>query len=468
MISGIGSPVLVAEAFRSGASDFLPKPLDHSDLLQAIEKLIPRRSVSPARSNDPLPPSQRLVFLSSSPEMRRLTAAIELVAASDVPVVLHGESGVGKEVLARHLHERSRRAGKPFLKLNCAALPSELLESELFGYERGAFTGAIKNKPGTFELANGGTLLLDEIGDMDIRLQAKLLHVLQDQEFQRLGAKETVRVDVRVLAATHCNLEQCIREGRFRQDLYYRLNVITMRVPPLRQRRDEILPLAEFFLCKHGPASALSLLTPFLRQALVAHNWPGNIRELENTMRRLLVLRDPEALATELLEQSGQQPPQPLPHAALPPSEATGGPGQAPSILVHARDAEKKAEAGAIAQVLEEVHWNRRLAAKRLNVGYKALLYKIEKYRLKGPGSARDTPPGEDESCPAPPLEDIRRTREQAEREVVVSVLEAAGWNRRRAAAMLNVTYKALLCRMARLGIRRTNISAGRYHRVAS
>ena len=178
---------------------------------------------------------------------------LDQVGSSEVPVLLQGETGVGKEVLARQIHACSRRAKKPFLKLNCAALPSELVESELFGYERGAFTGAFRNNPGKFELADGGTLLLDEIGDMDFKLQSKLLQVLQDGEFLRLGSKEICRVDVRVIAATHCDLDQAISDGRFREDLYYRLNVIRIEVPPLRDRGEEILSLAQFFLKKHTP-----------------------------------------------------------------------------------------------------------------------------------------------------------------------------------------------------------------------
>jgi transcriptional regulator with PAS, ATPase and Fis domain len=223
-------------------------------------------------------------------------------AAWNVPVVLRGESGVGKEVLARELHLLSPRSEKEFVKINCVALPSELLESELFGYERGAFTGAFKAKPGKFEMADGGTILLDEIGDMDLKLQAKLLQVLQDGEFHRLGGKEPVRVDVRVLVATHRDLEKSIEEGTFREDLYYRLNVVSIEVPPLRERKDEILPLAQHFLEKHSPPHANPLqLTDELRLAFLEHDWPGNVRELENAVRRYLVFEDAPRLARQLL-----------------------------------------------------------------------------------------------------------------------------------------------------------------------
>jgi transcriptional regulator with PAS, ATPase and Fis domain len=246
--------------------------------------------------------------LTTAVRVKAIDPILKQIGSSEVPVLIQGETGVGKEVIARQLCAQSARANKGFLKLNCAALPSELIESELFGYERGAFTGAFQKKPGMFELADGGTILLDEIGDMDFRLQAKLLQVLQDQEFQRLGGKETIRVDVRVIAATHCDLEKAIIEGRFREDLYYRLNVVTIRVPPLRERPDEILTLAEFFLRKHGRPGALSLpITPALHQAMIAYYWPGNIRELENVMRKYIVFRDADLIVDDLRARAMRQ-----------------------------------------------------------------------------------------------------------------------------------------------------------------
>jgi two-component system response regulator AtoC len=204
---------------------------------------------------------------------------------------------------------RSPRAHQGFFKLNCAALPSELVESELFGYERGAFTGAYQKKAGMFEVANRGTIFLDEIGDMDVCLQSKLLQVLQDQQFHRIGGKETISVDVRVLAATHRNLQKAIADQTFRADLYYRLNVVDLVLPPLRERMEDIVPLAEFFLAKHGPeAIHESLLTRELKEALNNHWWPGNVRELENIIRRLLVFRDPELMARELNSNTRPKP----------------------------------------------------------------------------------------------------------------------------------------------------------------
>ena len=302
------------------------------------------------------------------------------VGPSDTPVLIQGETGVGKEVLARQLHAQSRRAHKPFFKLNCAALPSELVESELFGYERGAFTGAFQRKPGMFELADGGTLLLDEIGDMDFKLQAKLLQVLQDHEFQRLGGKETVRVDVRVIAATHNDLEQSIALGKFRQDLYYRLNVVGLYVPPLRDRKDDILPLAKILLEKHAPSGANRLeITPQLQQALLLHDWPGNVRELENVIRKLIVLRDPQLISRDLTERATRK--------SLTTVPSIGGtmetvPVSAP-ILEQVRRAKHQAETEAILAALTSTQWNRKKAASLLKIDYKALLYKMKKLGIE-------------------------------------------------------------------------------------
>src|SRR5690349_1466528 len=301
MLSGASSPLKVVEAMKSGATDFIPKPVSHDDLCTAIEKALgvngSTNGHAPHIMDDP--PSLRAeAGLSAAVRVKAVEPLLKQIGGAEVPVLIQGETGVGKEVIARQLCAQSPRANKIFLKLNCAALPSELVESELFGYERGAFTGAFQKKPGMFEMADGGTILLDEIGDMDFKLQAKLLQVLQDQEFQRLGGKETIRVDVRVISATHCDLEKSIAEGRFREDLYYRLNVVMIPAPPLRERTDEILTLAEFFLIKHArPGMEPLTVTPALHQALIAHYWPGNIRELENVMRKYLVIRDADMIA---------------------------------------------------------------------------------------------------------------------------------------------------------------------------
>ena len=243
MLSGASSTLNVVTAMKRGATDFLAKPVAHEDLREVLRRAIEAKDAvhgAPPRSPKPFPD----VLLGTNPRMKDLQVVVGQIGWSEVPVLIQGETGSGKEVLARELHAQSPRANRPFLKLNCAALPSELVESELFGYERGAFTGAFQRKAGKFEIAEGGTILLDEIGDMDVRLQAKLLQVLQDHEFQRIGGKETIKVDVRIMAATHRDLEKAILEGSFREDLYYRLNVINLKVPPLRDRREDIVPLA--------------------------------------------------------------------------------------------------------------------------------------------------------------------------------------------------------------------------------
>lgn len=319
-------------------------------------------------------------FLCLNRQMQAIRASLIHLAAYNVPIVFYGETGVGKEVLAREVHALSPRATRPFLKLNCAALPSELLESELLGYERGAFTGALKSKPGKFELADGGTLLMDEIGDMDVRLQAKLLHVLQDSEFQRLGGTDTIRVNVRVLAATHRDLQKEITAERFREDLYYRLNVVKILVPPLRERRDEILPFGRFFLAKHCPPGIQAPeIGEALEAALLAYRWPGNVRELENVMRKFLVFQDAELIVDELTGEPGSQ--------ALLETQASGGSGRngkQMGTLHQVAEARSKAETEAILSVLNRVHWNRKKAAAILDIEYKGLLYKMKKLGING------------------------------------------------------------------------------------
>jgi two-component system response regulator AtoC len=310
-----------------------------------------------------------------SPAMRALRAKIEQVADTTATVLIRGESGVGKELAAKALHFASPRAARPFVKVNCAALPAELLESELFGHEKGAFTGAYRRKPGKFEIASGGSILLDEIGDMPLPLQAKLLHVLQDHEFARVGGAELVRVDLRVMAATNRDLEEAVRRGQFREDLYYRLKVITLRVPPLRERRDEVPALARAFVERFNAefGRQMALGAESMRR-LSAYDWPGNVRELENMMKRVVALQSEEMLIEEL---DGV--------AAPPPSRAalSAEPGTRPLTLRQlARQAAVEAQREAIRDVLDRVHWNRAEAARLLNISYKALLYKMDQCGL--------------------------------------------------------------------------------------
>ena len=377
MLSGLAAPIKIVEAMKIGATDFLAKPVNHEHLRQALRKAIDvgRQMESPAAPAAP-PPTSALdrMFYGSHSEMRDIRAVIRKIADSDCPVIIQGETGSGKEMLAREVHHQSPRSSKPFLKLNCAAVPSDLMESELFGYERGAFTGAYQRKAGIFELADGGTLLLDEIGDMDLRLQAKLLQVLQDQEFRRLGGRETVHVEVRIIAATHRNLEQAMLENTFREDLFYRLNVFCFHLPPLRRRGEDILEIAKFLLQKYSVADEPErLLTPRLLATFSDYDWPGNIRELENVVRRLLVLRDPELIAAELASARDRRKPTP---AEQIPDRAS------PLILEQVRQHNDKNETAAILTALESTRWNRKQAAALLKIDYKALLYRMKKLNI--------------------------------------------------------------------------------------
>jgi two-component system response regulator AtoC len=376
MISGAASTMNAVAAFRHGASDFLGKPFSSEELRASLARALqskPRAEKATGPSSNGSNDSPR-VLGGLNPQMREIAAVISQISRSEAPVLIQGETGTGKEVLAREIHSRSQRAGKQFLKLNCAALPSELVESELFGYERGAFTGALQRKPGMFELADGGTILLDEIGDMDVRLQAKLLQVLQDHEFQRIGGKELVRVNVRVMAATHRDLERAIVDGSFREDLYYRLNVICFFLPPLRERREDVMLLAEALLKKHtAPSDRPEQLTPELKNTLTSYDWPGNIRELENVIRKLVILRNPEIVIRDLrdkIRRSG---------AGTRQSHVSGAKAEDSPILERVTKVKQQAEKQAIVDALNATHWNRKQAATLLQIDYKALLYKMKR-----------------------------------------------------------------------------------------
>jgi two-component system response regulator AtoC len=390
----------VVRAMKLGATDYLPKPFDPAELDLVLRRALAgsarRVPEAPARAvpePDAAEPDGLLPVLSGA--MDRVWELVERIADTDVPVLLVGESGVGKDVIARRIHASSRRADRPFVKINCAALPGELLESELFGHEKGAFTGAYAEKPGKFELAHEGTIFLDEIGEMDPRLQAKLLQVLQDEEFYRVGGKRPVRVDSRVVTATNRNLELAIRQGTFREDLFYRLNVVTIRVPPLRERKEEIGPLVRHFVEKYRRRyrGGIEEIPPEVMERFHAYDWPGNVRELENLVRRLVVLRDPAMVLGELAAARAALPGGAQNTAAntvRPDGVAAlhaGLPDDAPLKEV-ARRAARIAEREAILRALMRTGWNKRKAAKRLQVSYKALLYKIRDCGIVDP---RDT-----------------------------------------------------------------------------
>jgi two-component system, NtrC family, response regulator AtoC len=365
-------------ATRMGAVDIVPKPFTRTDIESAVQECLKQ-----ARSNDDtsdVPLDESTSFVRSSKCMRDIESQCALVARTDIPVLILGESGTGKEVAASLIHQMSVRKRRPFLKVNCAAMPAELLESELFGYEQGAFTGAINSKPGQFEVCNHGTILLDEIGEIPYALQAKLLQVLQDGTFSRLGSRSTVQVDVRVIAATNIVMKTAIAQKLFRHDLYYRLNGFTITMPPLRERRDEIALLSDHFMRKFAAQYGREplLLSPELMQALKSHSWPGNVRELENTIKRYLVLGDEQDVIDEL---------SPVQRSVLYVLEDGSRGNRSLKHIVH--DLKGSTESTAIAQSLQNTGWNRRTAADDLQISYKALLNKIKQYNLRPP---RKTP----------------------------------------------------------------------------
>jgi two-component system, NtrC family, response regulator AtoC len=388
MLSCIGETRTIVEAMRSGATDYLNKPFEEAELEIAILKALDRKKLVEENKllreqNETLTEDYR--FVASNPKMVRIKELINQIAHTDVTVFIQGESGVGKEIVAREIHRGSTRTDKPFVKVNCAALPSELLESELFGYERGAFTGAFRLKQGKFELANFGTLFLDEIGDMAPVLQAKLLHVLQDNEYSRLGGKKNVVVDVRILAATNQNLEEAMREGRFREDLFYRLNVVNVTIPPLRERPEEIPLLCDHFLRKHNRKynSSLLIVPPAVLDQMMDYDWPGNIRELENVIKRLVILGNEQQIIDELalkIETRKKSEKSVLDTPQVEPASDDGG---NVSLKHMSRNLTSTAEKEVILRALQQTQWNRKQAATMLNVSYKTLLNKIRKLDIK-------------------------------------------------------------------------------------
>jgi two-component system response regulator AtoC len=414
MLSGRNQASIIVEAVQAGATDYVVKPDDPEGLGEvaldvAIKNAIEKnRLVSELRElRQQVSDKEDQAVWGASDGMRRITTVIEQVGDSDVAVLLRGESGVGKELVSRTLHQQSTRRSQPFVKVNCAALPAELLESELFGHEKGAFTGAATTRIGKFEQADRGTLMLDEIGELPLALQAKLLHVLQDGEFTRLGSNKRVQVDVRIVAATNRDLEKMMTAGTFREDLYYRLRVIELTVPPLRERRDEIPTLVESFILRYArkyrrPAPRLSAN---LRQQFMEYDWPGNIRELENMIKRLVILQD-EQIAVAEIERSRRRGPDvaasmptdvsPTTPPVVTDSAASSEPSDATepatdtipsavavdtssgSLASVARAAALTAERALITQTLNQVHWNRRKASQILGVSYKTLLNKIK------------------------------------------------------------------------------------------
>jgi two-component system response regulator AtoC len=396
VLSANRDPEAIFRASRQGADDYLSKPLDPKELDARLNKVLDNQRLysGPAHLREPVrqQPDFSMLF-GTSPKMIEVKMTIEQVADTTATVLIRGESGTGKEVVSRMIHAESSRCDKPFVKVNCAAIPHELLESELFGYEAGAFTGANRQKLGKFEQANGGTIFLDEVSEMHPALQAKLLHVLQDHEFSRLGGKRDIQVDVRVLAATNKLLERAVEEGVFREDLFYRLNVVTIHIPPLRERREEIPVFLDFFLNKYSEQYGKHppQFSEFAVGRIMEYSWPGNIRELENLVKRYVIVGNEAQIIREL---ATHKPIVSSVGAPISTAEtAMAGPAivspahnngsnvaefEMPSLLEIGRRAAMQAEREAIERVLAQTRWNRRQAAKILKISYKALLNKLK------------------------------------------------------------------------------------------
>jgi two-component system, NtrC family, response regulator AtoC len=385
MVSCVNDASKVVQAIKLGASDYVTKPFESSQLQGAIRRALGSESSAKTKAASYTVKDTTVVedleddlfFLAASPVMKQIRAQVAIIARVDVPVLLLGESGVGKEILARLIHKTSMRSHRPLLKVNCAALPADLLESELFGYEAGAFTGAVRSKPGKFELCHKGTILLDEIGEMSAPLQAKLLHVLQDGQFSRLGGRSNVSVDVRILAATNIDVQKAIANRTLREDLYYRLNAFTMNIPPLRDRREEIPILMKYFMNRLAEnfGKAPLALSDKLVQECLAYHWPGNLRELGNFVKRYLVLED-EKLAIEEIHLKRKDN---LASENILEGHASG------DLKALVRSLKDDAECKEIQKALDSANWNRKVAAANLNISYKALLYKIKQHGLYPP-----------------------------------------------------------------------------------
>ena len=317
-------------------------------------------------------------FVAASPSMLEIEKMARRVATSDATILITGESGTGKEVLARYIHRQGNRIRAPFVKVNCAALPDHLLESEIFGYEKGAFTDASSRKAGRFEVAAGGIIFLDEISEMSLGLQAKLLQVLESKSFHRLGGLEEIEVDVQIVAATNRDIEEAVAAGRFREDLYYRLRVIDLHLPPLRERREDIPRLVNYFLCRLSRhySQPVPTLSPALLARVQEAPWPGNVRELENALRRVVILGEERVLLDELSKGNGKAKPSAA--SAAPPEEEERTLPANLDLKEIARAAARSAERDAILAALEQTRWNRSQAARRLGVSYKTLLSKMK------------------------------------------------------------------------------------------
>lgn len=372
MITAHGTIDTAIKSMKEGAFDYITKPFDIDELIMQAEKAMEmgrlkdevkylRNQVDESTGN--------IEYTSNNPQMEQIYSLIDQIAQSDATVLVTGESGTGKEVVARLLHKKSTRAKKAFIPINCAALPENLLESELFGYEKGAFTGAVSRKLGRFELAQGGTIFLDEIGEMSLNMQVKLLRVLQEKEIQRVGGNVSIKIDARIIAATNKNLSEAIAEGKFREDLYYRLNVVPIELPPLRQRTEDIEKLADKFIKKYDKEGRIKGILPDTMELLKAYKWPGNIRELENVIERIVILNRGPFITTDF-----------IPKEILKISD-----DEQNNIIYFPREgiSLEKLEKDLILRALKIANENQTKAAELLDITRSALIYRMQKHEIK-------------------------------------------------------------------------------------
>lgn len=389
MLSGHDDTHYVVESIQNGAAGFIKKPFDVKEVEIQINSILEKSRLKRKVTNletELRARSECDSFVGDSHKVIQVKNLIEQVAGSELTVLIRGESGTGKEIVARMIHNISGRNEESFTKVNCAAIPRDLLEAELFGYEKGAFTGAHKTKPGRFEVANKGTMFLDEIGDMPLELQSKLLQVLEQQEFVRVGGINTIHVDVRIICATNRNLEDAIGQRKFRDDLFYRLNEITISLPPLRERSEDVSLLANHFIEKYNKLyqREVAILSQSALEQLTTAPWPGNVRQLENLIKQVVV-RGEESIIGDLLAAqistsggiASNNNPTPSQIAVASPATETNY-----SLKKRVADAVGREEKALISEVLSRTNWNRRKAAEILKISYRSLLYKIKAYGL--------------------------------------------------------------------------------------
>ncbi len=409
MVSGQGDVEEVVRAMKDGASDYIKKPFRGEELLLKIQMVLEtsqaKWELEELKSKSRTEDEYKLLF-SLSDRMSKVQAIVDQVANTDITVLITGESGTGKELVAKSLHKTSERAKEPFIKVNCAALPRELLESELFGFERGAFTGAHRRKYGRFEMAQNGTIFLDEISEMHQDLQSKLLHVLQEKQFFRIGGEKEIKVNCRIITATNKNLEKMVDENKFRRDLFYRINVVNIVLPPLRDRKEDIPLLMDYFLLRYSEMYNRERVkvSPRLTDMFLNYSWPGNVRELENNIKRFVILGNESQLISEFMRKKENgaysaylddrevmvRPQHPRPTVNVE-RETNGNGGDSDDAILLpdkgtlkevSKIAQRKAERAMIERVLRQTRWNRRKAANILDISYKALLYKIKECGL--------------------------------------------------------------------------------------